>query len=375
VVTLVAVGWRPEPVSPAGPGSDTTLIIETTVTTGPSTTKPADTEAATRAQEEARRRAAEEAARQFQARLIPYLGLDLDGWQPVTAGSVRPGCGNVPAPLLGVRQVTYSAPETTGRHMIIEVISRYALCRPDEIPTTIDELGPAADPPAVIDHGMTTVLGHDARIVEEGGVYWVLWLLDDPGASARVIVFPGTTPLEVEEVTAIVQGVVVLSEEEWNALLAEEASDQDAGPMPQPFGPVSSSLLTIVARIPELSALQLEDVNDLIGDGINGAGGVSFRASDGGFVEIMVEQLSTPIPLEAFGVGTRSTTGPSGEDIVIRDIGHTLQVIAISNEGLMVNLLVERINRVDPTAESSLKSISEGQLLDWAVRILEEFSG
>lgn len=158
-------------------------------------------------------------------------------------------------------------------------------------------------------------------------------------------------------------------------LLAEEASDQNPGPMPQPFGPVSSSLLTIVSRIPELSALQREDVNDLIGDGINGAGGVSFRASDGGFVEIMVEQLSTPIPHEAFGIGSRSTTGPSGEEIVIRDIGHTLQVIAISNEGLMVNLLVERINRVDPTAESSLKSITEGQLLDWAVRILEEFSG
>lgn len=158
-------------------------------------------------------------------------------------------------------------------------------------------------------------------------------------------------------------------------LLAEEASDQDPGPKPQPFGPVSSSLLTIVSRIPELSALQREGVNDLIGDGINGAGGVSFRASDGGFVEIMVEQLSTPIPLEALGIGTRSAIGPSGEDIVIRDTGHTLQVIAISNEGLMVNLIVERINRVDPTAESSLESITEGQLVDWAVRILKEFNG
>jgi outer membrane protein assembly factor BamB len=63
LLTVAVLGWEPNQVPPVGPGPGTTGVSETTVGTVPSTTSPAEGEAATRAQEEARRRAAEEAQR------------------------------------------------------------------------------------------------------------------------------------------------------------------------------------------------------------------------------------------------------------------------------------------------------------------------
>jgi hypothetical protein len=67
---------------------------------------------------------------------------------------------------------------------------------------------------------MTTVMGHEARIVEEQGVFSVLWVLDDQGSTASMHVFPGDTTLTVNEVIAIAAGIVELTEEEWALLIA-----------------------------------------------------------------------------------------------------------------------------------------------------------
>ncbi len=148
--------------------------------------------------------------------------MSLPEWEFVRASEAYNGCQNADDPLLGIRQATYAAPEPTGRSVILEVISRHALCPTDEIPMSLDDLGPTAET-AVVEHDRTTVMGHEARIVEEGGVFWVMWLLEvleDPGSSARIIVFPGSMPLTAGEVLAIAQGVIELTGDEWQALLA-----------------------------------------------------------------------------------------------------------------------------------------------------------
>jgi hypothetical protein len=224
LLTYAVLGWEPNREPAVEPGPDTTSLSETTIGAIPSTTSAADREAATRAQEEARRRAAKEAARQAAAQQTVYFGISLPGWEFSGAGEALGGCQNQPDPLLGARQATYVAPETPGRSVNLNVISRWALCPSDEIATSANDLGPPAMPPDVIDHGTTTVMGHEARIVEEHGVYEVLWLLDEYGSYAGIVVFPGVTPLTVDEVLAIAQGVVELTSDQWEALVAATPS-------------------------------------------------------------------------------------------------------------------------------------------------------
>lgn len=220
LVTFAVFGWAPDNEPAVGPGPATTQASVTTVDISPSTTSAAQAEAEARAQMEARRKAAEEAARRLAAEETPYLGLSLPGWEIVRAGETRGVCPNA-APLLGARQATYIAPEIPERRLNLNVISRHSLCFPYQVAASASELGPPAAPPDVIDHGMTTVMGHEARIVEAHGVYSVLWLLDDQGSYAGMVVFPGSTPLGVEEVILITEGVVELTADQWDALVAD----------------------------------------------------------------------------------------------------------------------------------------------------------
>ena len=219
LVTFAVLRWGSGHEPAVRPSSVTTGVSETTIDTTPSTTSAAQAEAEARAQEEARRRAALEAARRAIAEQTPYLGLSAPGWEFHTAGEARGGCPHE-EPLVGARQATYVASGTAERRLNVNVISRWARCSSEEFATTASELGPPAAPPDVIDHGMTTVMGQEARIIEERGVYSVLWLLDDQGSYAGIVVFPGATPLSVEEVIAISQRVIELTADQWQALVA-----------------------------------------------------------------------------------------------------------------------------------------------------------
>ena len=70
------------------------------------------------------------------------------------------------------------------------------------------------------------------------------------------------------------------------------------------------------------------------------------------------------------GSGTTQHYGPNGEDILVRDVGHTLQVIAIDEEGRSVNVMVERINRAEPSMPSALVHFTAEDLERWALQLL-----
>lgn len=150
-----------------------------------------------------------------------------------------------------------------------------------------------------------------------------------------------------------------------------QAELRDQGPTMRPNGDVSSSLVGVVSQIPELNALMTELVVDQI-EGDSRVGIVSLVSTDGGRVEIVLQQLPGPVPIEVFGSPdtTRWEVGPNGEDIVIRDTG-ALQVVVINREGRMANVIVEPINRLDPAATSALAGISISQMTEWAFQLLE----
>ena len=154
---------------------------------------------------------------------LPYLGLDLEGWEFVRAAEAEATCVESPdqPPQLTSRQATYATRTAAGsdlRMVNINLQPGSAQCG-EEVPADAAELGPPADPPHVNDHGIITVMGHPARVVDEEGIFRVLWLLDEQGSVASLDIFPGEVPLTVSDVIAIAEGIVELTPEEWTALL------------------------------------------------------------------------------------------------------------------------------------------------------------
>lgn len=161
---------------------------------------------------------------------LPYLGLDLEGWKLVIASEYEAECPSDPdQPALGRgRNVSYS------RRDLLDIPSTVVLSTfiahddlasnpcSSVVPTSLDDLRPGADLPNVTDHGLITVMGHEAQIVEEYGSFFVTWFLDDIGSHARLIVIPHTeTLLTVDEVIAVTAGIVEITEEQWLAMLVE----------------------------------------------------------------------------------------------------------------------------------------------------------
>ncbi|MEE9206381.1 MAG: hypothetical protein V3U50_05300 [Acidimicrobiia bacterium] len=157
---------------------------------------------------------------------LPYLGLDLPGWEFVQAGEAQTWCSDQVDPMPGTtRQAVYTyddAPSSTllgVRRVNVNVLPASTRCSFQEIPTNASDLGPPAAPPDVIDHGMTAVMGQRARIVEEQGSFRVMWLVGADGSAAGIDVFPGSTPLTVDDVVSIAAGIVQLTQAEWLALV------------------------------------------------------------------------------------------------------------------------------------------------------------
>ncbi len=157
---------------------------------------------------------------------LPYLGLDLPGWQFVSAGESQTFCSDQADPMPGeTRQAIYThegddAPASLfTRRVNVNVSPASTRCSFQSIPNSASDLGPPAAPPNVLDHGMTTVMGQTARIVEEQGNFRVMRLTGTDGSVASIDVFAGSTPLTVDDVLSIAAGIVQLTENEWTVLI------------------------------------------------------------------------------------------------------------------------------------------------------------
>lgn len=98
----------------------------------------------------------------------------------------------------------------------------------------------------------------------------------------------------------------------------------------------------------------------------------SFIASDGGLIDVVMQRLSEPLSIEVIDPsGTaHESRGPQGESIIYVDKEHTIQLVAVDTDGLMANLIIERINRAEPNQPSSLKDITQQAVTEWALALL-----
>jgi hypothetical protein len=99
---------------------------------------------------------------------------------------------------------------------------------------------------------------------------------------------------------------------------------------------------------------------------------VGLVADDGSRIEIITQEAPAGLlDLVALQSGTTRQIGPNGEDLVLRDNGTTLQVVAIGVDGTMLNLIIEPINRAAPGNPSALAQVDLDQAQEWALLLLD----
>lgn len=142
------------------------------------------------------------------------------------------------------------------------------------------------------------------------------------------------------------------------------------GPVDIPGGPLSTSLRESVAHIPALAALTIEGSTDQSEAGAQW-GMVGLVADDGSRIEIITQEAPAGLlDLLELQSDTTRQIGPNGEDLVLRDNGTTLQVVAIGLDGTMLNLIIEPINRVAPGNPSALAQVDLDQAREWTLLLL-----
>ncbi len=197
--------------------------------------------------------------------------------------------------------------------------------------------------------------------------------------------FRRTTLLAISAAATLLIGGTALSGPSWvttGAPPTEDPGDAPAGPAgpdsrpeERPDGPLASRLSEAVATIPELRNLLETDRLDFAEGGAR-AGIVGLVASDGSRVDIVIQRLPAPIDVRDVGSpdDTRLVSSPQGVDLILRDLGHTLQVVGVDPTGLAVNVIVERINRQDPGSPTVLDDVDLDRIQRWVIDLLDEAS-
>ena len=108
--------------------------------------------------------------------------------------------------------------------------------------------------------------------------------------------------------------------------------------------------------------------------GASPLGVVALVADDGSHLDAVTQRLDRqPDPSALFMEGEyQATTDSSGRELFTRTLSYGIQVIAIDSDGLLVNLIVEDINRSDPSAESYMGQFTVVDVEAWALALLIE---
>lgn len=154
------------------------------------------------------------------------------------------------------------------------------------------------------------------------------------------------------------------------------SQDPAAGPTEVTDGPLGQMLAKQAFAIPELGALGSPMSTDFSEGGVEAAV-VTFKAPDGALVDVVSQQLSEPLTVDAVGPPdiTLLQPGPNGEEIIIKETDHVLQVIAVDEEGWMVNIVVNRTSSENPRERSVHTEWSAETVRTWAVELLEASNG
>ncbi len=152
---------------------------------------------------------------------FPYLGMDLPDWHFESApDEAFTTCGDSEqqAPMRGSRWVRRGSSLRT-RITVELTVNTVATWCGQSVPENPLNLGPAVGTPDIIDHGLTTVMGHDARVFSEYGTFFVAWVASDE-ATAWLFIDGDTVTLE--DVLEAASGVVELTPDEWSEIVPSQ---------------------------------------------------------------------------------------------------------------------------------------------------------
>ncbi len=203
---------------------------------------------------------------------LPYLILDVEGRDLRGASDSFSWC-HEGARIAPARGSSY----TTGLFLTVQFgVSTVKPWCGEPIPDSPSDLGPPADPPDVVDHGLIPVMGTQGRVIEHmGGVFSIYWIVSD-GMTAQISIYP--TPddeVTLQDAITIADGVVELTAEQWTELVRGSPADEaeftasnmpgalydDAvdGLGPSPFGLALQSALS-AAGPSRLDSMRIIDV-------------------------------------------------------------------------------------------------------------------
>lgn len=202
-------------------------------------------------------------------------------------------------------------------------------------------------------------------------------------------IWPRTRALSIMTAVGLLGvGGVAAAQNSWLVASAGNPPASEVGaytdveaPVEEPIERTGSDLATVlsqtVADLPDFpgGATANEPMEVSVGDDRMVL--TSFVAIDGGLMDVVMQRLRVPLStgmIDPSGASSESL-GPDGESVLVLDKGHTLQVIAIDPDGVMANIIIERINRLEPSQPSEFASVSADRATEWALTLLELFGG
>lgn len=150
-------------------------------------------------------------------------------------------------------------------------------------------------------------------------------------------------------------------EPEQGVLAPDAAPDPTTGPIVREQAPVAESVgdyvRTYLESQHELMVVEAEVAAFDMGDGAE-VSVAQLEAHDGSLVEVVVQRLRDPIPMDHLRtMGYENSIGPNGEEVISR-VDDSIQIIAISAEGLSVSVIVGQGTELEPAFPSVLDALT-----------------
>ncbi|MDP3984726.1 MAG: hypothetical protein Q8Q52_06975 [Acidimicrobiia bacterium] len=178
---------------------------------------------------------------------------------------------------------------------------------------------------------------------------------------------------------SVSSGAVAVAGSSWltapppseDPIAVDSSADVATAPTEVANGPLSQSVGQVVADLPEIKTLIAAGGVDFIENEVT-VGIVRYRAADGAKIEFIVQQLPGPISAETVGPpeDTRVESGPGGEEVIIRQTAHIIQVVAIDSTGMAVNIIVELTVPESRDQLSTLSAFDSATVTGWALALL-----
>lgn len=144
--------------------------------------------------------------------------------------------------------------------------------------------------------------------------------------------------------------------------------DHTEGPTTARGGQETASLAAAVTTLESDYGMVLAEESS-VGVGADSARVLALTGEDGALISVVFQHLTEPLPVDAVGSPdvVSAKLGPTGQDLIVKDLGVILQVVAVDPTGRMVNIIVDKTTVAGASSEASpdLETVEA-----WAIDLL-----